>query len=364
MVYRFALAALGLGTFLATPALAHFQSIYTPETNLSSAATVPVDLMFWHPLSSGAVMNMVKPEEFYVVHRGERTDLLGQLKPITFTSWNNSGDAFQTDVEMRTPGDYVLALVPQPYYEESEDIYIQQITKAYVNRGGLPTDWDQPVGLKAEIVPLNKPSNIVVGSTFSGVVMSDGQPVPGATLEVEYVAAPPDMTTNKTGQPAVNAMPGGSIDIVTDANGGFSFGIPRAGTWGFAALDIGPDKEFNGKHLSQDAVIWVTATDLGGNAPTLVAAAAAPAAGGSGSGGGSAVAAATPAAGLSPDVQQMVAKSIGDELRPLRTELSLYRNELSYPVILGGIGFIIGLAGLGFYFYAGQQARQGTAKRA
>jgi cobalt/nickel transport protein len=350
MAKTVAMLALGIGAVAASPAPAHFQTIYTPEANLSEAATVPVDLIFWHPMSSGAVMDMGKPQEFFMVHRGERTDLLGALKPITFTSWNNAGGAFQADVRMQSPGDYVMALVPAPYYEGSEDIYIQQITKAYVNRGQLPTDWDQPVGLKAEIVPLGKPYNVVAGSTFSGVVMSDGKPVPNAEIEVEYVAALPDMTANKTGQPTVSEMPGGAIVIYSDANGQFSFGLPRAGVWGFAALGVGPDTEYNGKELSQDAVIWVNATDLGG-APTVVAAATPTA-------GGTVAAVAGAGAGLSADVRDQLSASIRDELRPIRTDLAVYRAESSYPVILGGIGFIVGLAGLGFYVMAYQRGRK------
>ena len=50
--------------------------------------------------------------------------------------------------------------------------------------------------------------------------------------------------------------------IVTDEKGAFTFGLPRAGWWGFAALGVGPQKEYNGKELSQDAVIWVQAVDM------------------------------------------------------------------------------------------------------
>ncbi|WP_199671187.1 hypothetical protein [Salinibius halmophilus] len=37
--------------------------------------------------------------------------------------------------------------------------------------------------------------------------------------------------------------------------------LPAAGKWGFAALGSGPDTEFDGKALSQDAVLWVEAYD-------------------------------------------------------------------------------------------------------
>jgi cobalt/nickel transport protein len=70
------------------------------------------------------------------------------------------------------------------------------------------------------------------------------------------------MDGNSTTAPTAAPMPGGAVVAVTDANGVFTFGIPKAGFWGFAALGSGPDTEHEGKELSQDAVIWIRATDL------------------------------------------------------------------------------------------------------
>lgn len=49
---------------------------------------------------------------------------------------------------------------------------------------------------------------------------------------------------------------------IADENGVFTFGIPKAGYWGFAALGSGPLREHEGKELSQDAVLWIRAEDL------------------------------------------------------------------------------------------------------
>jgi len=111
-------------------------------------------------------------------------------------------------------------------------------------------------------VPLNKPTNIIAGSTFTGQLLSEGKPVAGAEIEIEYIAAEPDMETLAAGPATVGAMPGGAVVALTDANGIFTFGIPRAGHWGFAALGSGPATEHEGKELSQDAVIWITAADM------------------------------------------------------------------------------------------------------
>ena len=249
---------------LAIPALAHahFLLEYTTDTMIERPGDVPVKLIFWHPHEAGHAMSMDKPEEFFVIHNGKKTDLMDTLKPFTFEGPDNNAPAFMGSVPVKRSGDYVVVTVPAPYYEESEDIYIQQITKAYLNRNQLPTDWDQPQGLATEILPLNKPYNIIAGSTFTGRVLSEGKPVAGAEIEIEYMAAEPDMDSNGTKPRTASPLPGGAIVAISDDNGYFSFGVPKAGYWGFAALGVGPATEHEGKELSQDAVIWIRAWDL------------------------------------------------------------------------------------------------------
>lgn len=243
-------------------AKAHFQLAYTPEVNLKKAGDVPLKLIFWHPFENGHVMDMGEPLAFYAVHRGEKIDLKATLKPMTFTGQANEAAAFDAMLPVKRSGDYVIVVEPAPYYEESEDIYIQQITKSYVNRNEIPTDWMEPQGLATEILPLNRPTNIVAGSTFTGRVLAGGKPVAGAEIEVEYMAAVPDMEENRPKQAKASPMPGGAVVAISDENGYFTFGIPKAGFWGFAALGSGPAKEHEGKELSQDAVIWVRAYDV------------------------------------------------------------------------------------------------------
>ena len=255
-------AALAASPLAVTGAEAHFQLIYTDTVQVDAAGDVPLKLIFWHPFENGHVMDMGQPIEFYAVHRGEKIDLMNTLKQTTFTGRENSAVAYDASVSVKRSGDYVLVINPAPYYEGSEDIFIQQIAKSYLNRNELPTDWMEPQGLATEIVPLNKPTNVIAGSTFTGRVLSEGKPVAGAEIEVEYMAAEPDMATNSPKTATANPMPGGSVVAISDDNGYFTFGIPKAGFWGFAALGSGPAKEFDGKELSQDAVIWIRAYDI------------------------------------------------------------------------------------------------------
>lgn len=264
MLLRYlAQAGLILGlTIGALPVGAHFQLIYNPHTQVTQTGDLPLKLIFWHPFANGHVMDMGAPEAFYAMHRGKKLDLMPSLSQTEFHGLVNSAVAYDASLPVKRSGDYVVVLEPAPYYEESEDLYIQQLTKAYFNRNELPTDWTEPQGLATEIRPLNKPYNVLVGSTFTGQVLANGAPVAGAEIEVEFMAAEPDMETNRPQTAKAAPTPGGTIVAISDANGMFTFGIPTAGYWGFAALGAGPETEFNGKELSQDAVIWIRAYDV------------------------------------------------------------------------------------------------------
>ena len=125
--------------------------------------------------------------------------------------------------------------------------------------------WDVPLGLKMEIIPLTRPFANYSGNIFQGRVLLDGKPVPGAEVEVEYMSHEPNLKKNGLSAKSSVKYPNGVMvtqAIMTDANGVFTFGIPKAGWWGFAALGVGPDKKHDGKELSQDAVIWVQAVDM------------------------------------------------------------------------------------------------------
>ncbi|MDP6969020.1 MAG: DUF4198 domain-containing protein [Gammaproteobacteria bacterium] len=241
---------------------AHFQLLYTDTAIIEKAAPVPAKLIFWHPMDNGHGMDMQRPLEVSVIHRGQHTDLTDNVMQTQFIGQHNTAVSWDVSIPVKRSGDYVVIVTPEPYYEASEDIYIQQITKAYLNRNQLPTDWHQMHGLTAEIRPLIKPYNVAVGTSFRGQVLNAGKPVAFAEIEVEYMIAPPDMTTGKVSSSASLELPGGSITLLSDAHGIFSMAIPKAGYWGFAALGVGSDDHYKGKQLSQDAVIWVQAHEF------------------------------------------------------------------------------------------------------
>jgi len=244
---------------------AHFQMLYTPHLLHKKSGEVTFKMPFTHPAASGHVMAVDKPEAFYVIKKGKKTDLIDMVSEIEWSSSIDKNQAYQASTKLRGLGDYVFIMQPSPYFEAEENLYIQQITKTIINVGNLPTDWNHDLGLTAEIVPLTKPYAIYEGGIFSGVVKSNGQPVPFAAIEVEFLNYLPDMEANEFSK-TPTMMPPSDVfvtqTIYADANGTFHFSLLKAGQWGFAALGIGEQKTFKGKPLSQDAVIWVQATKL------------------------------------------------------------------------------------------------------
>lgn len=260
------LAALGFAALLFSSASdAHFQMIQTNNYLRDKGGRVTLQMPFTHPSSGGPMMDMGKPESFTLTHKGKTQDLSDKLQEVQFQGVDNASRAWQADAKLRGLGDYVFALQPAPYLEKAEDVYIQQFTKTIVNVGGLPTDWDKPLNLPAEIVPDQAPYAVYAGGTFSAQVLADGKPVPNLEVEVEYLNYPMDeKALGFINQPTYH-YPSETLNILTirtDENGRFFFGIPHAGFWGFAALGAGAKDSHEGKELSQDAVLWIQAHQL------------------------------------------------------------------------------------------------------
>lgn len=251
---------------------AHFQMLYTDESVLESGAATDWAIVFSHPFSNGYPMSMGTPEEFYVVHdRGEdipnkTTDLSKYLKPVTWTnSDDESADAFIANLPKsitRSIGDYSFILKPEPYYEADEDKYIQQITKTQINVGGVPGAWDTPMGLPVEIVPLDKPYANWVGGVFRAVVLANGEPVPNAEIEIEYLNHDPlieQTSFDPNGKVTPPQSSFATMSIRANAQGEVTIGLPKEGWWGICALDLDDGLEYKDKDLSLDAVLWVRA---------------------------------------------------------------------------------------------------------
>ena len=142
------------------PVSAHFGAIIPSDDIVTQedAKTVNLQVKFVHPLEMG-YMEMVKPEQFGVVHNGKKINLLGNLQEAQGKGpGQDQGVTFWTiDYKTHRPGDYTFHVEPAPYWEPAEDVFIVHYTKVCVNVLGLEKGWDEPIGLETEIIPLTRP---------------------------------------------------------------------------------------------------------------------------------------------------------------------------------------------------------------
>ncbi|MFU2207450.1 DUF4198 domain-containing protein [Solidesulfovibrio sp. C21] len=247
------LVALAAVVLTAAPALAHFGMVIPSQDVVTSKEKAKVDLVvsFSHPME-GNGMNMAKPKAFGVVDGGKKTDLLATLKPTKVMDH----DAWKSEYTFKRPGVGIFYVVPEPYFEPAEDKYIEHLTKVVVPAFGEEDGWDEPVGLPAEIIPLSRPFGNYVSNVFTGKVLVDGKPVPGVDVEVEYYNK--DKAYTAPNEYLVTQV------VKTDANGVFTYAVPFAGWWGFAALTDAPqtiEKDGVAKKVERGAVMWAKFVD-------------------------------------------------------------------------------------------------------
>lgn len=257
---RYPLAMAILFLFLAVLARAHFGMIIPSDDIIvqGESRTLKLNVMFAHPFEGGT-MDMDKPEEFGLLIGGRKISLLPKLKPVKIRGYSdeNPHQAWLAEYKVRRPGDHVFYLVPKPYWEPAEDKFILHYTKVIVNAFGKEEGWDKEVGLKTEIIPLTRPYGIYAGNVFQGLVKVYGKPAPFTEVEVEYY--------NRDGKVKPPAPPFVTQVIRCDGNGVFTYAIPKAGWWGFAALSedkMKMKKDGQEKPVEIGAVIWVRAYEM------------------------------------------------------------------------------------------------------
>jgi len=251
-------------SFAVSPVEAHFGTIVPSDDIVTQKddKNITVEVKFIHPMELH-YMEMVKPKRFGVLHGGKIMDLLDTLKEAKGKSEGQTKDYsfWKTEFKIKRPGDYTFFVEPQPYWEPAEDSFIVHYTKVCVNSLGLEEGWDEPVGLETEIIPLTRPYGLWTGNLFTGQILLNGKPVPFAEVEVEYLNESPDNISLiiPPADPFVTQV------VKADVNGIFSYAMPKAGWWGFAALSeaswtLKHDGEKKGVEIG--AVYWVKTRDM------------------------------------------------------------------------------------------------------
>lgn len=253
MLFRLFFVVCVLLLLPAGPALAHFGMIIPSSSMIleQGAAAINLELSFSHPMAMQG-MPMAEPKSVAVVSGGKSEDLSQMLRETQIMDQQ----AWALSYTIKRPGVYQFIMEPAPYWEPTEDCFIIHYTKAYVAAFGEEAGWDEPVGLKTEIVPLIRPFGNYTGNVFRGQVLLDGKPVPGAEVEVEFY--------NREGRYAPPNDYFVTQVIKADADGVFAYGVPFAGWWGFAALNPAAetlDYEGEAKSVELGAVLWAEFTE-------------------------------------------------------------------------------------------------------
>lgn len=262
--------ALSLGAILflcatiPSKSAAHFGVIIPSDEIITSkdSRKITLAIKFIHPMED-LYMEMEKPKKVGVLYGDQKEELTsslvakkgkGKTQGKAFTYW-------EATYTVKKPGDYIFFVEPAPYWEPAEDKFIIHYTKVVVNALGKEEGWDKPINLPIEIVPLTRPYGLWTGNVFQGQVLINGKPAPFVDVEVEYLSSSPE---NKR---KINVPSDAYVTqvIKTDANGVFTYAMPRAGWWGFAALTESSEKisrDGKEKPVEIGGVIWVHVVDM------------------------------------------------------------------------------------------------------
>ncbi len=239
---------------ISNSSFAHFGMTIPSDSMVmqGDARNIDLTVSFSHPFEMVG-MDMEKPIKCEMITEGRKTDLLPLLKQTKVMGKK----AWKADLKINRPGVYWLHMEPKPYWEHAEDCFIIHYTKTIIAAFGADAGWDEPIGLKTEIVPLTRPFGLYAGNVFQGVVLVDGKPAPGTEVEVEFYnkekksEAPNDYFVTQV--------------VKADKNGVFTFAVPKAGWWGFAGLNTSDKKiKHNGeeKDVEIGAVLWIEFKDM------------------------------------------------------------------------------------------------------
>jgi cobalt/nickel transport protein len=230
--------------FLGVSLQAHFLTFLPSTDNVASKkeAKIDFDISFIHPFEQTG-MTMERPK-VYLQNKKNVLPLI-QSKKFEHKSWKSS-------YTIKRPGVYKFFVEPKPYFEPAEQKFISHVPKVIISSFGLEDGWDEPIGLKYEMIPLTKPFGLYCGNLFSAKVLHDGKPAADVEVEVELynefgLKAPTDAHITQV--------------VKTDANGVFSFVMNHKGWWGFAALIDEGELKHEGKSypVENGVLMWIKA---------------------------------------------------------------------------------------------------------
>lgn len=239
-------------------------SVDVPAAGKKAPTQMDVLVAFVEPQEHSGI-DMDRPQMFAVIRRSlavpenggtgdqsavpmaTREDLLGNLEEISYLK----RQAWAANVPLSIPGLYQLVTESRPWWNAKDNNFIQQFVKTTVPVFGEGLGWDEPAGLKFEILPLTRPFGNVAPAHFRGKVVLSGHPLADSYVKI---------TRHNTEERPFPSPWHESQLVKTDSQGFFSFVCPLPGWWGFMAVTQGdplkgPDGQV--KPLEMGAILWM-----------------------------------------------------------------------------------------------------------
>lgn len=229
---------------LTTSAFAHEHFLYTNNLDAGGKTSIKMKAILGHP-SEGkeanplniATLNGVPhlPKEFFVVHNGEKTDILknATLGKVKFDGGEvNSIDATFND--LKGTGSWVFFMESGKSYDS--EWTFNPVMKLIVTKEGAGSDYMNRVAEgHNEIVPLTSPVNAWKENVFRAkFVDKNGNPIKGARVDANFLNA--DFDVEKDTWKGGSETKKTSVRVFTDDNGIFAFTPSRAGQWVIRAV--------------------------------------------------------------------------------------------------------------------------------
>ena len=201
----------------------HFNFFLPEEWSMNKAEENSIDIIWGHPYE-GIYFDAPAMTNCSVLTPDGAINILPSTE-MTVSGTEGPAKGIKVSLTPDLKGDYIVYADFEALVVEEEEVAWEDHVKAifhYKTSGG----WDQQTGQIMEIVPLTRPYGLEAGFIFTGQALYDGQPLPGAPVEVEkYYAVGVCTEENLPDEPLVTR------ETTTDPNGIFSFTLDEPGIW-------------------------------------------------------------------------------------------------------------------------------------
>jgi cobalt/nickel transport protein len=213
-------------------ALGHFHTYWpdSPNGYATLGGQVTWQYFWGHPYEF-VVFDAEAPQVHAVAPDGSRTALTPEPKAMADPETGGERSAFAFSYTPQAIGDHWIVLDAPPYLIEEEGEAVQDSVKQCLHVMA-EVGWDRRLGLPVELVPLTRPYGLEAGFAFSARAYLDGEPLAGATVEIEkFNGFPVPAGKLPTDQFGVEDVPMITRTAKTDALGYITYTLDEPGWW-------------------------------------------------------------------------------------------------------------------------------------